>query len=270
MIQLAVVGSGGNGGDRNDVIINGTIRICTNGEAAPCQHSDLGTFFLTHGVPVPPFAYSDNFTVTQFQETTEMGAFRRIFIPFTNGCTITITNASQVATGRIFSQVYYYQGAPPAQITGSRKKTFHMATIPFTSIAQFAPVDLINITGRGQIEGLNFFVYVQNPGPPTWLEGDITWTTDGNPTGSVGGTEDFFGGQYYWNQLQFATDSWGVFKNGTFDGSSYATGMYRLFNKDPMVFDQSFKLTWHNGQAGQSTPPGPVNLSSIVFYYLDQ
>jgi hypothetical protein len=270
MIQLALVGIGGSGPDRNDVIINGTIQICTNGEAAPCQHSDLGTFFLTHGVPTPPFVYSDNFTVTQFQETTEMGAFRRIYIPFTNGCTITVINKSLVASGRLFSQVYYYKGAPPPQISGSRKKTFHMATIPFTSIGQYAPVDLINVTGRGQIEGLNLFVYVANLGPPSWLEGDVTWTVDGNATGSVGGTEDFFGGQYYWSQLQFATDSWGVLKNGPFDNSAYATGMYRLFNKDPMVFDQSFKLTWHNGQSGQGTPPGPVNMSSIVFYYLDQ
>ena len=58
-------------------------------------------------------------------------------------------------------------------------------------------------------------------------------------------------------------------KNGVFDGSYYATGMYRLFNKDPMVFDHSMELTWHNGQSGQNTPPGAVNVSAIVFYYLD-
>jgi hypothetical protein len=270
MIQLALVGQGGSAGDRNDLIINGTIQICTNGEAAPCQHSDIGTFFLAHGVPTPPFSYSDNFTMTEYQDGLLMGAFRRIMIPYTNGCTITITNSSHVATGRIFSQVYFYQGAPPPQLTGSRRKVFHMATIPFTSIAQFAPVDLLNVTGRGAIEGLNLFVYVQNQGPPTWLEGDMAWTVDGVLLGNVGGTEDFFGGQYYWGQLQYATDSWGVMKNGVFAGGSYATGMYRLFNKDPMVFDQSMKLTWHNGQAGQGPPPGPVNMSSIVFYYTSQ
>jgi hypothetical protein len=269
MIQLAIIASGGSGGDRNNVIINGTIQICTNGEAAPCQHSDLGTFFLVHGVPTPPFSYSDNFTVTKYDELTDMGAFRRIFIPFTNGCTITITNQSQVASGRLFSQVYYYQGAPPPQLTGTRKKTFHMATIPFTSIAQFAPVDLINISGRGQIEGIHLFVYVPQNITPTWLEGDMDWTIDGTFTGGAGGTEDFFGGQYYWSGLQYASDSWGIMKNGPFDGSFYATGMYRLFNKDPMVFDQSVELTWHNGQSGQNTPPPAVNMSAIVFYYLD-
>jgi hypothetical protein len=269
MIQLALVGEGGSEGDRNNVIINGTIQICTNGEAAPCEQSDLGTFFLVHGVPTPPFTSSDNFTVTQYSEFTSMGAFRRIFIPFTNGCTITIINNSTVASGRLFSQVYYYQGAPPPQLTGSRKKTFHMATIPFTSIAQFAPVNLINVTGRGQIEGVHLFVYNQTTGQPTWLEGDMDWTIDGNYSGGAGGTEDFFGGQYYWTQNMFSSDSWGVMKNGPFDSSYYATGMYRLFNKDPMVFDQSVQLTWHNGQSGQNTPPGAVNISAIVFYYLD-
>jgi Protein of unknown function (DUF2961)/Collagen triple helix repeat (20 copies) len=269
MIQLAIVASGGASSDRNNVFLNGTISICTNGQAAPCEHSDLGTFFLVHGVPAPPFSYSDNFTITEYQEFTNMGAFRRIFIPYSNGCTITITNSSTVASGQVFSQVYYYQGTPPPQLTGTRKKVFHMATIPFTSIAQYAPVDLINVAGRGQIEGIHLFVYVPNNVTPTWLEGDMNWTIDGTLTGGAGGTEDFFGGQYYWGQLQYATDSWGVMKNGTFDSSYYATGMYRLFNKDPMVFDQSIELTWHNGQSGQATPPGPVNMSAIVFYYLD-
>jgi hypothetical protein len=270
MIQLALIGEGGGAGDRNDVIINGVIQICTNGEAAPCQRADIGTFFLVHGVPTQPFAASDNFAVTNYAEFTSMGAFRRIFIPYSNGCTITIINKSNVAAGKLFSQVYYYQGTPPPQLTGTRKKTFHMATIPFTPVAQFAPLDLINTAGRGQIEGVNLFVYKQQTGPPTWLEGDMNWTIDSSVTGGVGGTEDFFGGQYYWLQNQNTTDSWGVMKNAVFDGNFYATGMFRLFHKDPMVFDQSLQLTWHNGQAGQNTPPGTVNVSAIVFYYLDQ
>ena len=270
LLQLAIIAVNGASTDKNNLIINGTIQICTNGEAAPCQHSDLGTFFLVHGVPAPPFNYSDNFTITNFLEASQMGAYRRIFIPYQNGCTITITSTSAASSGRLFSQVYYFPGAPPSQVTGSRKKTFHMATVPFTSVAQFAPMDLINLpASRGQIEGIHLFVYAANSTTPTWLEGDISWNIDANPIQTVGGTEDFFGGQYYWTQLQFASDSWGVMKNGAFDGSYYATGMYRLFNKDPMVFDQSFKLTWRNGQTGQGTPPGAVNVSAIVFYYLD-
>jgi len=145
-----------------------------------------------------------------------------------------------------------------------------MATVPFTSINQFAPVDLINVTGRGQIEGVHLFAFQATTGLPTWLEGDVTWNTDGVQMGNAGGTEDFFGGQFYWGQLQYGTDSWGVMKNGPFAGSLYATGMYRLFNKDPMVFDSAYKLTWHNGQVNQGTPPGSTMISSIVFYYLDQ
>lgn len=268
MIQLALVGVSGSGYDHNNLILNGTIRICTNGQAAPCEQSDIGTFFLVHGAPTPPFTSSDNFTVTQVSENTSMGAFRRIFIPYSNGCTITIINNSTVATGKVFSQVYYYQGAPPPQVTGTRKKVFHMATIPFTGLAQYAPIDLIDVTGRGQIEGIHLFAYNQS-NIPSWLEGDMNWTIDGSFTGGAGGTEDFFGGQYYWTQNQYSTDSWGIIKNGILDTNYYATGMYRLFNKDPMVFDQSMKLTWHNGQTGEGVPPGVVNVSAIVFYYLD-
>jgi Protein of unknown function (DUF2961)/Collagen triple helix repeat (20 copies) len=272
MIQLALVGNGGSAADRNNLIINGTITICTNGEPAPCQHSDLGTFFLAHGAPTTPFSYSDNFTLTEYQDGQLMGAFRRIFIPFSNGCTITISNGSTVANGQIFSQVYYYKGTPPPQLSGSRKKVFRMATIPFTSIDQYATVQLLNITGRGQIEGIHFVAYKPGASNPSWLEGDMSWSVDGSISGSAGGTEDFFGGQYYWGQLQYATDSWGVLKNGLFaGGAAYATTMYRLFNKDPMVFDQSFQLTWNNGAPGQgSVPPGSVNISTIVFYYVDQ
>jgi hypothetical protein len=269
MIQLAIVASGGSAVDQNDATINSIIRICTNGEAAPCQQADIGTFFLLHGIPAPPFTYSDNFAVTQYLPG-QIGAFRRIMIPFSNGITISIINSSQVASGSIYSQVYYYAGAPGPQISGTRKKTFHMATIPFTALGQFAPMDLINVTGRGQIEGVHLFVYKSGVSIPTWLEGDMAWTTDTSTTGDVLGTEDFFGGQYYWGQLQYSTDNWGVIKNGTFAGSLFATGMYRLFHKDPVTFNSSFKLTWHNGHVNQGTPPGTVNVSSIVFYYLDQ
>jgi hypothetical protein len=270
MIQLAMVATGGTSADRNDATINATIQICTNGEAAPCQHADIGTFFLVHGIPAPPLTFSDNFTVTYYGDGS-FGAFRRIMIPYTSGCTISVINRSNVATAKIYSQVYYYAGAPGPQITGTRKKTFHMATIPFTTIAQYAPVDLLNITGRGQIEGVNFFAYQGGGGPPTWLEGNVNWAADGAQSSYAGGTEDFFGGQYYWSQNQYSTDSWGIVKNSTFlGGALYATGMYRLFNKDPLVFDSSFKMTWHNGQVNQANPPGPVNMSTIVFYYLDQ
>jgi len=268
MLQLALIANVGSTLDRAGATIDATIQICTNGEAAPCQHSDLGTFFLLHGQPVPPFSYSDNFAVTDYL-AGQFGAFRRIMIPYSNGITISIINKSTVVGAQVYSQAYFYSGAPGVNVTGTRRKTFHMATIPFTAISQFAPVDLINVVGRGQIEGVHFFAYQATAGLPTWLEGDVTWTVDGVRMGNAGGTEDFFGGQFYWGQLQYGTDSWGVMKNGMFAGSLYATGMYRLFNKDPMLFDSAYKLTWHNGQVSQGTPPGTTQISSIVFYYLD-
>jgi len=269
MIQLAMIANAGSATDRAGTTIDATIQICTNGEAAPCQHADLGTFFLLHGMPTPPFSYSDNFAITD-SRAGEFGAFRRLIIPYSNGITISIINKSTTVGAQVYSQVYFYSGAPGANVTGTRRKTFHMATIPFTSINQFAPVDLINITGRGQIEGVHLFAFQATTGLPTWLEGDVTWSMDGVQMGNSGGTEDFFGGQFYWGQLQYGTDSWGVMKAGPFAGSLFATGMYRLFNKDPMVFDSAYKLTWHNGQVNQGTPPGATLISSIVFYYLDQ
>jgi hypothetical protein len=269
MIQLALIAAAGPDGERSGATIDATLQICTNGEAVPCQHADLGTFFLLHGAPTPPFSFSDNFAVTEYSPGT-MGAYRRIMIPYANGITISLINKSATVGAQIYSQVYFYSGQPGPNVTGTRRKTFHMATTPFTSIPQFAPVDLINVTGRGQVEGLHFFAFQQTSGLPTWLEGDVTWTIDGVQMGNAGGTEDFFGGQFYWGQLQFGTDSWGVMKNGPFSGVFYATGMYRLFNKDPMVFDSAFKLTWHNGQANQgNNPPGPTLISTIVFYYTD-
>ena len=268
MIQVAIVAIGGSSDDRNNATINATLQICTNGEAAPCQHADVGTFFLLHGVPTQPFSFSDNFAVTEYQNGT-VGAYRRIMIPYSNGITVSLINGSTTVPAQVYSQVYFYSGAPGPNVTGSRRNTFHMATTPFVSVAQFAPIDLINTVGLGQIEGIHLFMFAQTGGPPSWLEGDVTWFMDGVQMGNAGGTEDFFGGQYYWSQLQFGTDSWGVMKNGAFSGSYFATGMYRLFNKDPMVFDSSYKLTWHNGQLNQSSPPGPVFMSSIVFYYLD-
>ena len=78
-----------------------------------------------------------------------------------------------------------------------------------------------------------------------------------------------------WSQNHNATDSWGVVKcgpfgNGTGTGPHFAVTAYRIFDREPMIFDSAARLTWHNGQINQgSSPPGPTKASAIVTYYLD-
>jgi hypothetical protein len=271
---------------------NSIITICTNGEASPCQQSDLGTFFGWHAEPAQPFSSSDTLMVTEYAWTAgsgtqycngcfSVGGFRRIFIPYTNGITITITSASSDA-GRVFSQVYYHTGSVPPQLTGSRRKVFHIAqagtpTSPFQAVSAFATQTLASISGRGEIESISQVMFQGSATSPIWLEGAECWTIDGGTSQCAMGTEDFFGGQYYWGQVLNATDSWGALKNSCFSTScaAYATTAYRYFANKPannMTFNSSWSINWTNGHVNEPSTgsnPGTTNVSATVVYWLD-
>gem|GEM_PF-5529676 len=271
-LQVAILaGSAGNfAGVQQDCKISFTVDGRTD-------VNDCGTFFLIHGEPTPPFATSDAVTLYQFTKNQNFGALRRLFIPWQSSCLIELINQSADCAGAIFSEVYWNDGTPPLCLTGTRKKVWHMASVPITAIGQYAALDLCSITGRGQIESVQMLMF-QAPmtvANPTWLEGNMEWRIDGQPVEFATGTEDFFGGQYYWGQNHNATDSWGVVKcgpfgNGNGTGPHFAVTAYRIFSKEPMIFDTSARLTWHNGQVNQgSSPPGTTSASAIVTYYLD-
>lgn len=283
-IQLAVSAVGNATGQEKSKVNNDSLLKLTI-DGVVVGTFDLGTFFLWHGLGEQPSNsgwITDDFAVTMRGNAAAFGGypeyscggFRRIFIPYNSTLKWELINSSTSAAGVIFTQVNYRTGTPPFTLTGTRRKRFFCAVTPLTTtLATYASLDLINVSGRGQIEGIHVFMYAAAP-EPSWLEGNPTLLIDGQ-TLSYGGMEDFFGSQYYGLQsLGLTTESWGIPQNGMFSTNNYAqrlwgTGMYRLFRKDPLIFNSGCKLTIFNGQAGQAGTPPAVSVSAIVFGHMD-
>jgi len=69
-----------------------------------------------------------------------------------------------------------------------------------------------------------------------------------------GGTEDFFGNQFYEDHLHGRTDEYGIaryFSSGAPDNTTYWSG-YRYFKESPVVFNANLGMVWQNSPAGQA------------------
>lgn len=193
-----------------------------------------------------------------------MGAYRKIYIPYYRSISITCTNASPARVA-LYTQVDYYAGKPPAGLHPATQTYFHMYTFPFTSLAQFERITFLpSVTGPGQLDSI--FVLASGLAPsPQWLEANPNLDIDGVPY-SYGGTEDFFGGQYYFVELLVHTDEFGVARLGMGSNGVYYTAMYRYFHDSPVIFNSSLSFTWANGQKGEGTPPTIRAAANIVYY----
>ncbi len=242
-------------------------------DSAPPLVTDLGTFFMAH-CETDPWA-CDRLGVTGFnhQEWNGCSYFRRVMIPYNVGCVIELVNRSSVSSAVVFSQVYYYEGQPPASLIGSRRHRFGWQWTPFTKVAPFQQLDVLDITGRGVMDSIQLImVGPYGDGLPRWLEGDPAFTIDGGlGNWHSGGTEDFFGTQGYGFGLHQTTDSWGMPTLKRIGGNQLGVTMYRFFDGDPVIFNQACKFTITNGQLlqGDGTSPPEINVTALVSYFLD-
>ena len=279
-IQLAVESAGtGAVSDRSSLMADTTIRLTVDGVVL--TPVPVGLFYLIYGTtpgnapnPAPKTFLADDFAVPKYptDNPPNFGAFRRLFIPFGVSCKIELINGSSVAGGYIYSQVQYRQGAIPLNLTGTRRKRFGMQVTTFTSLAAYQSLQLLNVTGRGQLDSIQLFLF--GPGSSlSFLEGNPTLALDGNAQ-TWGGTEDFFGTQYYGSYITGAcSNAWGVPINTGIQVSNTpqtAWGGYRIFKRDPMIFNASAQFSIINGQSGEgASAPPTINAAAVAFYHLD-
>ncbi len=292
-IQFACIGDNASWQDS-------TITIAVDGQS---YTAPLGIFFLSYGmgdmtpnasvfmtkhlgvtfastVSTPttyPLHTNTSATPTGYEANNpQFGGFRKIYIPYKSSLTITYHSAS-TAQAYIFTQVQWYQGAAPANLYPATRSVFHMYTSPaLGSLAAYGTATwLPTVTGPGELESIHFFALgipagsePKYGGLPTWLEGDPTLTVDGT-TYQYGGTEDFFGSQFYATGFVPHADEYGFAALGSsISNSNTYTGMYRYFDQYPMRFNSSLGITWANGQANEGAgPPPTIKFTSMVVYY---
>jgi DUF2961 family protein len=232
-----------------------------------------GVFFLNKWQADGGLAAGDLFATKNIANTFSqvhgdpvngMGTYRKIYIPYYKSISITYTNASS-ASAALYSQVDYYAGAAPTGLHPATQNYFHMYTYSLTSLAQFNRITLLpSVAGPGQLDSI-FLLIAGKAGAPQWLEANPSLHIDDVPY-TYGGTEDFFGGQYYFVELPVRTDEFGVARLGLGSHGNFYTTMYRYFHDYPVVFHSSLSFDWANGQKGQGTPP-TINAAANIVYY---
>ena len=196
-----------------------------------------------------------------------ISGYRRIFIKYNSSIRISITNPPPNPI-IWYSQVEYYAGTAPAGRYPETRNVFHMVVNDWESSA-VAPLQTVavlpTVTGAGELESIYFVSSAPGPTEPGWLEMPPTIAVDGTAF-VFGGTEDFFGNQFYGDQFQGRTDEYGIaryFSSGAPDSTTYWTA-YRYFRESPMVFNSSLGMTWQNAGAG-SLPA--TRVGSLAVYY---
>jgi hypothetical protein len=252
-----------------------TITIAVDGAI---YTAPLGMFLLWDGYATKDgaVATSDLF-VTKYLGVTAatsnsnetIAGYRRIYIKYNSSIRISITNPPGTNIFW-FSQVEYYAGVAPAGRYPATRNVFHMMVNDWAT-STIGPLDTVTVlptvSGAGELESIYFVSSAPGKVEPGWLEQNPDLTVDGTDF-RYGGTEDFFGNQFYGDQFHGRTDEYGIaryFSSGAPDNTTYWSG-YRYFRESPMVFNSSLGMTWQNIWAS-SVPATKVG--SLAVYYTE-
>lgn len=235
--------------------------------------STLGMFFLwngystSDGVEATSDLFLNKYLGITVGTSDSVAGYRRIYIKYNSSIQISI--AMPPDSGVVWwSQVDYYPGVAPAGRYPATRNIFHMADNEWASsnIAANQVLTVIPaVNGPGELESIYFVSSAPGQVEPHWLEMNPDIAVDGTDY-RYGGTEDFFGNQFYGDQFHGRADEYGIaryYSSGPPDNTTYWSG-YRYFKDSPMVFNTSLGMTWQNISAGN----GPATrVGTLAVYY---
>jgi len=261
------------------IAANTLITIAVDGKSYSCS---LGMFLLWNGYTTSDgVAATSNLFATKYlgitsatsQSNETISGYRRIYIRYNSSISISIAvpAAGSSGPGNIvwWTQVEYYPGAAPAGRYPATRNVFHMAVNEWGAIAAGQTVAVLPAAaGAGELESIYFVSSAPGKVEPQWLEQNPHIAVDGTDFW-YGGTEDFFGNQFYGDQWQGRADEYGIardYQSAAPDNTTYWSG-YRYFRESAMVFNNSIGMTWQNAGAGA----GPAaQLGTLAVYYTTQ
>lgn len=187
-------------------------------------------------------------------------------MPFSNGCRIEILNQSDRASGCVGYDVTYEELNECPGDMGRLHTCWHR----YNPIKAGEPCVVLDTQATGHFVGCN--VSVQSLGTPSlsFCEGlDRIWVDDENdPSFKVWGTEDFFGGSYYFMKGPYA----GPYSGATvLNREMGRAACYRLFIHDAIPFRKNIRLHLNHGEIFNSGPifnyEGIADYSSVAYWY---
>lgn len=273
-LQYAV-GASSSAGTLDDSVITITVDGVVVGTVA------AGLLFLTYDLGsspgyVVPFLSNDislSYYTAPVTGSGLYGAFRSLFIPYTQNCSITILNSGTAST--VWSTVSFRSGGfPNPLIYGSQRIKFHLYSVALNGAphpAAYAAIPVLpTVTGPGVLDSIQLFGWGNTL---NWVEGLPNITSDGLSY-TTAGTEDFFGVQF---ALDFPTtgpyvmNKWGVpsvVHTLTGSNTNYQMSGYRFFHDaDVFPFQNSLTVTFFNGNAAQGGGSSSNQFSYMTIYY---
>ena len=250
---------------------NTVMTIVVDGKTYRCT---LGMFLLWNGYATTDgVAATQDLFVTKYLGITSatsvsnetISGYRRIYIKYNSSINISIATPPGVNSGW-WTQVEYYPGAAPAGRYAATRNVFHMAVNEWGGVAPGQWVTVLpTVAGAGELESIYFVSSAPGKVEPQWLEQNPHIAVDGTDFW-YGGTEDFFGNQFYGDQWRGRADEYGIARwywSGAPDNTTYWSG-YRDFEESPMVFSSSLGMTWQNANADA----GPAaRVGTMAVYY---
>ena len=255
-----------------------TINIAVDG--GPAQSAPLGMFMLWDGYQTADGAsatgdlFESKYVGVDAATTSgnwTMGGYRRIYIKYNSSILITLTTPPGFA-GQVYTQVEYYPGVAPAGRYPATRNVFHMVTNDWatSTIAPSAVLTILPaVSGPGELESIYFVSSAPGSTEPGWLEAAPYLTIDGTAF-RYGGTEDFFGNQFYGDQFHGRTDEYGIaryFSSGAPDSTTYWSG-YRYFKETPLIFQSTLGMIWQNQPSGGGNTAA-TKVGSLAVYYTE-
>ena len=242
------------------------VKIYVDGESAPSIVTDVDGLFGAFGGATFKTRYigSDGL----HNATLAVGGYIYFDIPFGTALRVELENGSTTSTGTVWSILSYALGGTYDWGRYGRLRNVNFATTGnMLRIASYAEEVLADIAGRGALFAVMFFLECE---APYWrpLEGNFRFYVDGETTPSweSSGTEDYFGGSFYFNGGPFAAEYLGA---PLIDHANRRLVGYRFHVPDPIVFDRSLKVTWMNGEPDGGALSADSLIAGNVWYYTD-
>lgn len=245
------------------------LRAWWDGETEPSIEAPIGDFFgLGFGEPnywaSAPLAVSDRALNCFFP------------MPFSRGARLEIENQGQQPVRSFYYYVDYESAVPnsdAARALAAQGRFHAWWNRELTKASDGAPnLDgkrnylIMEATGRGNYVGT--VMHIQGLATGWWGEGDDMITIDGDtkPTLIGTGLEDYFSGAWNFNQLnrEYCFPYFGYSRKG--NAHPDYTGrhsMYRFHLPDPIMFDQSIRVTIEHGAMNDRGD----DYSSVAYWY---
>jgi hypothetical protein len=242
------------------------LRFYWDGEAQPSVESPLGDFF---GAPFGRYA---SYVAAPLSLTS--GAFNCLWpMPYASAARLEVTNEGSRSVDPLFYQVTYYELEAPPQ---GGELRFHAQWRRENPTLPGVPYTVLEAEGSGHYVGCHMFM--QNLEwwlrPPLgailfprgfgigMLEGWESQIIDGEGASPVvgTGTEDYFGGSWYFQREKFAAPYHGCTVRDYVRGRIAA---YRFDVRAPVPFRRSFRMTLDHGFENQMR----CDYASVAYWY---